>query len=62
MGESLSASLISDTEKVRIIEREGCRVSTFLSKKKCLTVPKTLVGETFCAMFQNCSSSENCYG
>ena len=62
MGESLSASLISDTEKVCIIEREGGRVSTFLSKKNRLTVPKNLVVETFCAVYQNCSSSENCNG
>ena len=62
MGESLSASLISDTEKVCLIEREGGIVSRFLSKKICLTVPETLVGETFCAVFQNCSGSENCYG
>ena len=60
--ESLSASLISDTEKVCIIEREGVRVSRFPSKKFCLTLPKTFVGKHFCAVFQNCSSSENCYG
>ena len=61
-GESLSASLISNTEKVCIIEREGGRVSWFPLKKVCLTRPKTLVGEPFCAVFQNCSGSENCYG
>ena len=61
-GESLSASLISDTAKVCIIEREGGRVSWFPSKKVCLTRLKTLVGEPFCAVFQNCSGSENCYG
>ena len=60
-GESLSASLNSGTEKACIIERGG-KVSRFPSKKFCLTVPKTFVGETFCAMFQNCSSSENWYG
>ena len=59
--ESLSDSLISDTEKVCIIEREGVRVSRFPSKKFCLTLPKTFVGEPFCAVSQKNSGSEKVY-
>ena len=58
----MSASLISDTEKVCINEREGGgRVSRFPSKKICLTVPKNFVGEPFCAVSQKNSGSEKVY-
>ena len=34
----------------------------FPSKFFCLTVPKNLVGEPFCAVFQKHSGSEKVYG
>ena len=34
----------------------------FLSKLFCLTVPKNIVGELFCAVFQKISGSEKFFG
>ena len=37
-------------------------VTNFCRKNICLTVPKNLVGEPFCAVFQKNSGSEEVYG
>ena len=42
-------------------KREG-RYQDFPSKLLCLTMPKHLVEEPFCAVFQKNSVSENVYG
>ena len=42
-------------------KREG-RYQDFPSKLLCLTMPKHLVEEPFCAVFQKNSISENFYG
>ena len=60
-GESFSVSLISGIEK--FYASEGyVTIFDFLSKFFCLTVPKNLVGEPFCAVFQKISGSEKVYG
>ena len=60
-GESFSVSLISGSEK--FYASEGyVTIFDFLSKFACLTVPKTFVGEPFCAVFQKISGSEKVYG
>ena len=56
-GESFSVSLISGIEK--FYASEGyVTIFDFLSKFFSLTVPKNLVGEPFCAVFQKISCSE----
>ena len=40
----------------------GWEYHDFLSKTFCLTVPKNLVGQPFCAVFQKISSSQKVYG
>ena len=60
-GESFSVSLISGIEK--FYASEGyVTIFDFLSKFFCLTVPKNLVGEPICAVFQKISGSEKVYG
>ena len=60
-GESFSVSLISGIEK--FYASEGyVTIFDFLSKFFSLTVPKNLVGEPFCAVFQKISGSEKVYG
>ena len=49
--ESFSVSIISGIEKLHVAEAY-VTVSDFLSKFFCVTVPKKLVGEPFCAVFQ----------
>ena len=59
--ESFSVSLISGIEK--FYASEGyVTIFDFLSKFFSLTVPKNLVGEPFCAVFQKVSGSEKVYG
>ena len=60
-GESFSVSLISGIEKFYASE-VYVTIFDFLSKFFCLTVPKNLVGEPFCAVFQKISGSEKVYG
>ena len=60
-GESFSVSLISGIEKFYATEGY-VTIFDFLSKFFCLTVPKKLVGEPFCAVFQKISGSEKVYG
>ena len=60
-GESFSVSLISGVEKFYAAEGY-VTIFDFLSKFFCLTVPKNLVGEPFCAVFQKTSGSEKVYG
>ena len=51
-GESFCVSLISGIEK--FYASEGYfTIFDFLSKFFCLTVPKNLVGEPFCAVSEN---------
>ena len=55
-GESFSVSLISDVEKVCIRRGEGVgggEYQDFPSKFFRLTVPKTFVGEPFCAVSES---------
>ena len=60
-GESFSVSLISGIEK--FYASEGyVTIFDFLSKFFCFPVPKNLVGEPFCAVFQRISGSEKVYG
>ena len=60
-GESFSVSLISGMEK--FYASEGyVTIFDFVSNFFCLTVPKKLVGEPFCAVFQKISGSEKVYG
>ena len=60
-GGSFSVSLISGIEK--FYASEGyVTIFDFLSKFFCLIVPKNLVGEPFCAVFQKTSGSEKVYG
>ena len=60
-GESFSVSLISGIEKFHASEGY-VTIFDFLSKFFSLTVPKNLVGEPFCAVFQKISCSEKVYG
>ena len=60
-GESFSVSLISGIQKFHASEGY-VTIFDFLSKFFCLTVPKNLVGEPFCAVFQKISGSEKVYG
>ena len=53
-GESFSVSLISGIEKFYASEGYVMIFCRFF----CLTVPKNLVGEPFCAVFQKISGSE----
>ena len=57
-GESFSVSLISGIEKFYASEGHV----TIFCRFFCLTVPKNLVGEPFCALFQKISGSEKVYG
>ena len=50
-GESFSVSLVSGIEKFYVAEGY-VTLFDFLSKFFCLTVPKSFVGEPFCAVFQ----------
>ena len=60
-GESFSVSLIPGIEK--FYASEGyVTIFDFMSKFFSLTVPKNLVGEPFCAVFQKISCSEKVYG
>ena len=60
-GEPFSVSLISGIEK--FYASEGyVTIFDFLPKFSCLPVPKNLVSETFCAVFQRISGSEKVYG
>ena len=43
-------------------KRGGGEFQDFLSKIFCLTLPKNLVAEPFCAVFQKISDSEKVYG
>ena len=62
-GESFSVSLISGIEKFYASEgRVMSRFSIFCRIFFCITVPKNLVGEPFCAVFQKISGSEKVYG
>ena len=45
-----------------IDKRGGREYQDFPSKTYCLTVPKYLVGEPVCAVFQKISGSEKVYG
>ena len=61
VGEPFSVSLNSGIEK--FYASEGyVTIFDFLSKFFCLTVPKILAGELFCAVFQKFSGSEKFYG
>ena len=59
-GESFSVSLISGIEKFYVAEGY-VTIFDFLSKFFCLTVPKSFVGEPFCAVFQKIFGSEKVY-
>ena len=59
-GGSFSVSLFLGTDKVKI--RVGGERQDFPTKLFCLTVPKTFVGELFCAVFQKISGSQRNYG
>ena len=58
--ESFTVAIISGNEKVWI--RGGGEYQDFPWEVFCLTVPKKLVGEPFCAVFQNISGNEKVYG
>ena len=60
VGESFTVAIISRIEKVRI--RGGGEVTRFSIDFFCPTVPKKIVGEPFCAVFQENSSSDKVYG
>ena len=51
---------ISGIEKV--MDNRGREYHDFSSKLFCLTIPKHIVEETFCAVFQKISGSEKVYG
>ena len=60
-GESFSVSLFSGTKK--FYASEGyVTILGFLSKFFCPTLPKSFVGELFCAVFYKFSGSEKIYG
>ena len=59
VGESFTVAIISRIEKVRI---RGGEVTRFSIDFFCPTVPKKFVGEPFCAVFQENSSSDKVYG
>ena len=46
----------------KFIDKSGGEYQDFPSKTYCLTVPKYLVGEPVCAVFQKISGSEKVYG
>ncbi len=60
-GESFTVSLVSGIEKIYASE-SYVTIFDFLSNFFCLTVPKNLVGDPFCAVFQKKSSIEKIFG
>ena len=46
----------------KFMDKRGWKYQDFPSKIFCLTVPKSFVGEPFCAVFQKISGSEKFYG
>ncbi len=44
------------------LDKRGGEHQDFLSKNISVTLPKTFVGQPFCAVFQKFSSSEKVYG
>ena len=60
VGESFTVALVSGIEKVWIRKRREYR--DFPSKNFCLTLPKSFLGEPFCAVIQKIPGSEKICG